>query len=549
MARILLGVSGGIAAYKAVELVRLATSAGHAVRVVQTPASLQLRRPGDVRGRHRRAGAGRRVRARPGARRLPGRAARPTTTRSRTSSSCAAATPTRSRPRRRTRSPSSPPARPTTCSRAPRSPATRAAGARAGDERPHVRAPGHAGQPRDAAAARRARSSRRRGPARLEGRVGGGPAGRAGARSSPRSRRRSPAQARLRAALARRAARARHRRRHARADRLRPLRRQPLVGPHGARAGRGGRPARRRGHAWSPRTCRCRAPTASRYVDVETAAELEAAARAEFAHADVLLMAAAVADFRPAAPEDAKIKKAGRDALELELEPTTDVLAALAAVRRAGQTLVGFAAEHGERAVERGAREARAQGPRRRRRQRHLARGHRLRRRGQRGHDRHRERRARRCRTARRARSRRRSSTRSSALRTTASTATTLGESHERERLRPVQERQRAARGGRLRRGRDPARAGPLARARQDLDPRGARPRLLPLGPLRGGRARSSRRSSSATRSTTTPTSASAARCEKTGRRSEARRHAVLAAGMRPDRADYRALRDRLRAA
>src|SRR5688500_8608479 len=39
MARILLGVSGGIAAYKALELVRLATKAGHAVRVIQTPAS------------------------------------------------------------------------------------------------------------------------------------------------------------------------------------------------------------------------------------------------------------------------------------------------------------------------------------------------------------------------------------------------------------------------------------------------------------------------------------------------------------------------------
>src|SRR6201991_3854868 len=42
MARILLGVSGGIAAYKALELVRLATGAGHAVRVVQTPASLRF---------------------------------------------------------------------------------------------------------------------------------------------------------------------------------------------------------------------------------------------------------------------------------------------------------------------------------------------------------------------------------------------------------------------------------------------------------------------------------------------------------------------------
>ena len=42
MARILVGVSGGIAAYKAVELVRLATGAGHSVRVVQTPASLRF---------------------------------------------------------------------------------------------------------------------------------------------------------------------------------------------------------------------------------------------------------------------------------------------------------------------------------------------------------------------------------------------------------------------------------------------------------------------------------------------------------------------------
>ncbi len=42
MARILVGVSGGIAAYKAVELVRLATAAGHSVRVIQTPASLEF---------------------------------------------------------------------------------------------------------------------------------------------------------------------------------------------------------------------------------------------------------------------------------------------------------------------------------------------------------------------------------------------------------------------------------------------------------------------------------------------------------------------------
>jgi phosphopantothenoylcysteine decarboxylase / phosphopantothenate---cysteine ligase len=91
--------------------------------------------------------------------------------------------------------------------------------------------------------------------------------------------------------------------------------------------------------------------------DIATAAELEAACREEFADSEVLLMAAAVADFRPVAPRADKIKKSelsdsGRAGVSLELEPTTDVLAALAAERRPGQTLVGFAAEHGERAVE-----------------------------------------------------------------------------------------------------------------------------------------------------------------------------------------------------
>jgi phosphopantothenoylcysteine decarboxylase/phosphopantothenate--cysteine ligase len=90
------------------------------------------------------------------------------------------------------------------------------------------------------------------------------------------------------------------------------------------------------------------------YVDVETAAQLEAACRAAFADAHVLLMAAAVADFRPATASDEKIKKAGRRELVVEMEPTTDVLAALAAERVPGQTLVGFAAEHGPGAVEYG---------------------------------------------------------------------------------------------------------------------------------------------------------------------------------------------------
>ena len=57
-------------------------------------------------------------------------------------------------------------------------------------------------------------------------------------------------------------------------------------------------------------------PEGLRFVEVETAAQLQAAAREEFQRADVLLMAAAVADFRPAAPEASKIKKAGRAGLD-----------------------------------------------------------------------------------------------------------------------------------------------------------------------------------------------------------------------------------------
>jgi phosphopantothenoylcysteine decarboxylase / phosphopantothenate---cysteine ligase len=87
---------------------------------------------------------------------------------------------------------------------------------------------------------------------------------------------------------------------------------------------------------------------------VVTAAELKQACEEEFSACDVLLMAAAVADFRPAAPRDGKIKKSGNARLALELEPTPDVLAGLASRRREGQTLVGFAAEHGPEAVDYG---------------------------------------------------------------------------------------------------------------------------------------------------------------------------------------------------
>ncbi|MEA2399551.1 MAG: phosphopantothenoylcysteine decarboxylase / phosphopantothenate---cysteine ligase, partial [Thermoleophilaceae bacterium] len=90
-----------------------------------------------------------------------------------------------------------------------------------------------------------------------------------------------------------------------------------------------------------------------RYLDVQTAAELGEAARREFAHADVLVMAAAVADFRPADPAGDKISKTGLDGLTIDMEPTQDVVSELAAERRPGQLVVGFAAEHGHGTVER----------------------------------------------------------------------------------------------------------------------------------------------------------------------------------------------------
>ncbi len=90
------------------------------------------------------------------------------------------------------------------------------------------------------------------------------------------------------------------------------------------------------------------------YVDVETAAELQTACAARFPNADVLLMAAAVADYRPARSFAGKLKKADDERMRVELERTPDILAGLAEGRRAGQTIVGFAAEHGAGALDYG---------------------------------------------------------------------------------------------------------------------------------------------------------------------------------------------------
>lgn len=89
-------------------------------------------------------------------------------------------------------------------------------------------------------------------------------------------------------------------------------------------------------------------PPGVRWVEAPTAAKMKSVCERELPDCDVLLMAAAIADFRPASPVNGKIKKREQGSLTLELEPTADVLAGLGAIRGEGQTLVGFAAEHGK---------------------------------------------------------------------------------------------------------------------------------------------------------------------------------------------------------
>jgi phosphopantothenoylcysteine decarboxylase / phosphopantothenate---cysteine ligase len=94
------------------------------------------------------------------------------------------------------------------------------------------------------------------------------------------------------------------------------------------------------------------APVGVDVIETPTAADLEREALARGTIADVVVMAAAVADYRPA---EALATKRPKDAATwtVELEPTTDVLQALGAARSAGQVLVGFAADQGERGLER----------------------------------------------------------------------------------------------------------------------------------------------------------------------------------------------------
>ena len=85
-------------------------------------------------------------------------------------------------------------------------------------------------------------------------------------------------------------------------------------------------------------------PAGVAVVEVETAAQMEQAVLSRSDSTDVVVMAAAVADFRPKAEAASKLKKADGPP-EVVLEPTTDILSELGARRRPGQVIVGFAAE------------------------------------------------------------------------------------------------------------------------------------------------------------------------------------------------------------
>jgi phosphopantothenoylcysteine decarboxylase/phosphopantothenate--cysteine ligase len=85
-------------------------------------------------------------------------------------------------------------------------------------------------------------------------------------------------------------------------------------------------------------------PAGVEVVPVETAAQMQAALERLSPSADVVVMAAAVADFRPVAAAPGKIKK-DQGVPQIVLEPTPDILAGLGATKRPGQVLVGFAAE------------------------------------------------------------------------------------------------------------------------------------------------------------------------------------------------------------
>jgi len=85
-------------------------------------------------------------------------------------------------------------------------------------------------------------------------------------------------------------------------------------------------------------------PADVRFVSVETTQEMFKAVRRHFSKVDILIMAAAPSDFKPPAVARQKIKKQGTG-IQLQLEPTVDILGTLALNKKTGQVVVGFALE------------------------------------------------------------------------------------------------------------------------------------------------------------------------------------------------------------
>lgn len=105
-------------------------------------------------------------------------------------------------------------------------------------------------------------------------------------------------------------------------------------------------------------------PAGCRLVEVSTTAQLQEAMRAAQDYAEILVQCAAVSDFAPKSVSEKKIKKTSSNTMMLELTKNPDILAGLVKERREGQLIVGFAAETGTAAevAELGAQKARRKG-------------------------------------------------------------------------------------------------------------------------------------------------------------------------------------------
>ncbi|MDQ2701145.1 MAG: bifunctional phosphopantothenoylcysteine decarboxylase/phosphopantothenate--cysteine ligase CoaBC [Actinomycetota bacterium] len=103
------------------------------------------------------------------------------------------------------------------------------------------------------------------------------------------------------------------------------------------------------------------APAGVDRVDVESTAELAGRCHELFPSSDLLLMAAAPADFTVAGSSNEKLSRSGGE-FSLSLVPTEDILAGLSAGRRTGQTVVGFAAQYGGDAIGRARQKLKSKG-------------------------------------------------------------------------------------------------------------------------------------------------------------------------------------------